>query len=32
MDIIVDYIYHGFFDMFAEEVGTGSTSQQATPD
>jgi hypothetical protein len=32
MEIIVDYIYHDFFDMLADDVGTGSTSQQAAPD
>ena len=32
MDIIVDSIYHECFDMLADEVGTGSSSQQVTPD
>jgi len=32
MDIIVDTIYHQRLNMLAEIVGTGSTSQQVTPD
>jgi hypothetical protein len=32
MDNIADTIYHESLDMLAEEVGTGSTSQQVTPD
>jgi hypothetical protein len=32
MDIIVDTIYHQCFIMLANEVGTGTTSQQVTPD
>jgi hypothetical protein len=32
MDIIVDTIYHQCLNMLAEEVGTGTTSQQVTPD
>jgi hypothetical protein len=32
MDIIVDTIYDEIFHMLTEEVGTGSTSQQVTPD
>jgi hypothetical protein len=32
MDIIVNYNYHGFFNMLADYVGTGSTSQQVTPE
>ena len=32
MDIIVDTIYHQCFIMLADEVGTGSPSQQVTPD
>jgi len=32
MDIIPGSIYHECLDMLAEEVGTGTTSQQVTPD
>jgi hypothetical protein len=32
MDIIVVTIYHKTFSMHAEEVGTGSSSHQVTPD
>jgi hypothetical protein len=32
MDIIFGSIYHGCLDMLADEVGTGSSSQQVTPD
>jgi len=32
MDIIVDTIYHQCLNMLAEEAGTGTTSQQVTPD
>jgi hypothetical protein len=32
MDIISGSIYHDYPDMLADEVGTGSSSQQVTPD
>jgi len=32
MDIISGSIYHECLDMLVDEVGTGSSSQQVTPD